>query len=190
MLTAIHDLFNHPGLRAAFRKVRVPLGIIAVAGVIWFGQARWLWPGFAVSMFGELIQLWSFASLDKDRDLACNGPYALVRNPMYLGRFFILLGALMLVGNIWLLLIYAVVYWFYMVNRVGREEERLRAALGAPYADYCAHVRPFLPGAPYRDNPVLYWNWALLQQNHGWTNLAGTLVFWGAAFLWLCFGAG
>jgi len=188
MRTAIHDLFNHPGLRAAFRKLRVPLALIAAAGVIWFAQARWLWPGFAVSMFGELIQLWSFASLDKDRDLACNGPYAVVRNPMYLGRFLILLGALMLVGSAWLLLLYAAVYWFYMVTRVGREEARLRDALGAPYAEYCAQVHRFLPGAPYRDSPVLYWNWALLRQNHGWANLAGTLAFWVAAFLWTRFG--
>jgi hypothetical protein len=107
---------------------------------------------------------------------------------MYLGRFLILLGALMLVGSVWLLLLYTVVYWFYMVNRVGREEARLRTALGAPYAEYCAQVHRFFPGAPYRDNPVLYWNWRLLRQNHGWTNLAGTLAFWLAAFLWMRFG--
>ena len=56
-------------------------------------------------MFGEAIQLWCFASLDKGRTLAFNGPYALVRNPMYLGRYFILLGGLMLLGNAWLLLV-------------------------------------------------------------------------------------
>jgi len=59
--------------------------------VLWFAGPRWLWPGFFVSMAGELIQLWCFASLDKNRDLACNGPYALTRNPMYLGRFLIVL---------------------------------------------------------------------------------------------------
>jgi len=187
MLAAIHDLFNHPGLRAAFLRVRVPIGLVVAAGVVWLAQPRWLWAGFAVSMLGQLIQLWSFASLNKNRDLACNGPYAVVRNPMYLGRFFIILGALMLLGNGWLLLLYPVLYYFYMVNRVKREEVRLREALGAPYAQYCASVRRFLPGLPYRDHPLLYWNWALLRQNNGWTNLAGTLAFWGAAFLWIRF---
>jgi len=188
MLAAIHDFFNHPGLRAAFLKARVPLGVAVVALVIWLAQPRWLWAGFAVSMFGQLIQLWSFASLNKNRDLACNGPYAMVRNPMYLGRFFIILGALGLLASGRLLLLYPVVYYFYMVNRVKREEARLREALGTPYAEYCAAVRRFLPGEPYRNNPLLYWNWALLRQNNGWTNLAGTLAFWVAAFLRIRFG--
>jgi hypothetical protein len=87
----------------------------------------------------------------------------------------------MLIGIAWLTLAYVVVYYFYMVNRVKREEAHLRAVLGAPYLEYCAAVRRFVPGRPYRDNPVLYWNWALLRQNHGWANLAGTMAFWIAA---------
>ena len=81
-------------------------------------------------MFGELIQLWSFASLDKNSDLAIRGPYALVRNPMYLGRYFILLGFLILLGAWWVLVVYSVVYWFYMDTRVEREERT------------CADLRP------------------------------------------------
>ncbi len=103
MLDAIHRLFNNPTLRKVLVKSRVLLGIAAVAAIIWYMDPRWLVPGFLVSMFGEAIQLWCFASLDKGRTLACNGPYAMVRNPMYLGRYFILLGGLMLLGNWWLL---------------------------------------------------------------------------------------
>jgi protein-S-isoprenylcysteine O-methyltransferase Ste14 len=181
MLATIHSVFNHPGLRAAFVKARVPIGVIAAAVLLYFAQPQWLWAGFAVSMFGELIQLWSFASLNKNVDLACNGPYTVVRNPMYLGRYFIILGAVMLLGNAWLALLYTVVYYFYMVNRVKREEDRLRPALGKPYADYCAHVNRFLPGRPYQGNRVLFWDAQLFRQNNGWKNLLGTLVFWIAA---------
>jgi len=181
MLAVIHDLFNHPGLRAAFVKARIPLGVLVAAVLLYFAQPQWFWAGLAVSMFGELIQLWSFASLNKNVNLACNGPYAVVRNPMYLGRYFIILGAVLLLGNVWLVLAYSVVYYFYMVNRVKREEKRLRPALGQPYADYCAHVNRFLPGTPYKGNPVLYWNAELFRQNNGWKNFLGTLVFWAAA---------
>jgi protein-S-isoprenylcysteine O-methyltransferase Ste14 len=181
ILDSVHALFNHPGFRKFYVKLRVPLVLASAVAVLWFADPRWLLPGFLVSMVGELIQLWCFASLDKNRDLACNGPYALTRNPMYLGRFFIVLGAVMLLGNVWLMGAYSILYYFYMVNRVKREEVRLREVLGAPYAEYCAAVHPFLPGRPYRDNPVRYWSWALLRQNHGWANLAGTLAFWAAA---------
>ena len=82
-------MFNHPGVRRAYVRLRVPLAILAIVLLFPFLQPIWLLAGFAVSMFGELIQLWSFASLDKNSDLAIRGPYALVRNPMYLGRSFI-----------------------------------------------------------------------------------------------------
>lgn len=185
MLDAIHGFFNHPGFRAIFVKARVPLGILVAGVLLWFAQPQWFWAGLAVSMLGEFIQLWSFASLNKNVDLACNGPYALVRNPMYLGRYFIILGAVMLLGNPWLIGFYTVIYYFYMVNRVKREEKRLRPALGKPYEDYCARVNRFLPGAPYQGNPVVYWRSELLRQNNGWANLVGTLVFWAAAGIWL-----
>jgi steroid 5-alpha reductase family enzyme len=181
----VNALFNHPGLRSFLVKLRAPIAIAVAALVIAYADRRWLWPGFAVSMAGELIQLWCFATLDKNTSLACRGPYAIVRNPMYLGRFFILAGVLMLLGQPWLLLVFALGYGFYMVNRVQREERRLREVLGTPYAEYCAGTSRFVPGAPYRGEPVLVWDWALFRQNHGAPNLAGTLAFWVAAIAWI-----
>jgi protein-S-isoprenylcysteine O-methyltransferase Ste14 len=182
VLDAVHRLFNHPTLRKVLVKSRVLIGLVAVAALIWNIDPRWLLPGFLVSMFGELIQLWCFASLDKGRTLAFNGPYALVRNPMYLGRYFILLGGVMLLGNWWVLLLFTVVYYFYMVNRVQREEEYLRGPLGAPYEEYLRTVNRFLPGAPKPGSQLAFWDWKLLKRNHGTTNLVATLAFW--AFAW------
>jgi protein-S-isoprenylcysteine O-methyltransferase Ste14 len=190
VLDAVHRLFNNPTLRKILVRSRVLLGVAAVAAIIWKLDPQWLLPGFLVSMFGEAIQLWCFASLDKGRTLAFNGPYALVRNPMYLGRYFILLGGLMLLGNVWLLLVFTVVYYFYMVNRVKREEEYLRGPLGAPYEDYLRTVNRFLPGPPKPGSRLAFWDWKLLKRNHGTTNLVATLAFWVAAWAWARFGLG
>jgi protein-S-isoprenylcysteine O-methyltransferase Ste14 len=183
VLESIHRLFNHPVLRKVLVRSRVLLALVVVGLVVWYADPRWLPAGFLVSMLGETIQLWCFASLDKGRTLACNGPYTMTRNPMYLGRFFIILGPLMLLDLPWLLVVYVPVYYFYMVNRVKREEQYLRGALGAPYEDYLRTVNRFLPGVPLRGNPVAYWDWRLLKQNHGPENLAGTLAFW--LLVWL-----
>jgi protein-S-isoprenylcysteine O-methyltransferase Ste14 len=190
VLDAIHRLFNHPTLRKILVKSRVLLGVAVIGAIVWYMDPKWLLPGFLVSMFGEAIQLWCFASLDKGRTLACNGPYAIVRNPMYLGRYFIILGGLMLLGQWWLLVVFTVIYYFYMVNRVKREEEYLRGVLGAPYAEYLRTVNRFLPGAPLPGNPLAFWDWKLLKQNHGPANLVGTLVFWAAAFVRARYGVG
>jgi len=183
LLDAIHKLFNNATLRKVLVKSRVLLGVIAVGLIIWKLDPRWLLPGFLVSMFGEAIQLWCFASLDKGRTLAFNGPYAMVRNPMYLGRYFILLGGLMLLGQWWVLVAFTVVYYFYMVNRVKREEEYLRGPLGEPYLDYLRTVNRFLPGAPKPGSRLAFWDWRLLKRNHGTTNLVATLGFWIIAWV-------
>jgi protein-S-isoprenylcysteine O-methyltransferase Ste14 len=189
VLDAINRLFNHPTLRKILVRSRVLLGIGVVVLLLRYASPHWMLAGFLVSMLGEAIQLWCFASLDKGRTLACNGPYTMVRNPMYLGRYFIILGPLMLLDNAWLLVAYTVVYWFYMVNRVKREEEYLVGALGAPYQQYLRTVNRFLPGAPLAGQPVAYWDWKLLRQNHGPANLAATLAFWALAWGWLTWGA-
>jgi protein-S-isoprenylcysteine O-methyltransferase Ste14 len=190
VLDAVHRLFNNPTLRKVLLRSRVLIGIAAIAAIVWKLDPRWLLPGFLVSMFGEAIQLWCFASLDKGRTLAFNGPYAFVRNPMYLGRYFILLGGVMLLGRWWVLVLFTVAYYFYMVNRVKREEEYLRGPLGAPYEDYLRTVNRFLPGTPKAGSRVAFWDWKLLKRNHGTTNLVATLAFWAIAWAWARYGLG
>ena len=190
MFDAIHKLFNNPAIRKVLVKARVPLAALVVLAIVYKMDPAWLLPGFLVSMFGEVIQLWCFASLDKGRTLAFNGPYAFVRNPMYLGRYFIVLGGIMLLGKPWVLAVFTVVYYFYMVNRVKREEEYLRGPLGAPYEDYLQTVNRFLPGAPKPGSQVAFWEWRLLKQNHGTTNLVATAAFWLIAWAWATFGLG
>jgi hypothetical protein len=109
----------------------------------------------------------------------------MVRNPMYLGRFFIIFGFLMLLGSAWLLLAYTIVYWFYMDTRVEREEAHLKPIFGPRYEEYCTQVHRFIPGPPLAGQPVAYWNWKLFRQNNAAANLAGTLVVWAIVAAWL-----
>ena len=121
-LASVHQVFNNEALRAFFTKARVPLGAAGAAALLaWLGIRRDLyWIGLGISVVGALIQSWCFANLYKKKELACRGPYALVRNPMYLGRYLAFFGALLLTGNVWLLAGVTVFYGFYMVNRVKR----------------------------------------------------------------------
>ena len=192
MFEPIHAVFNNAALRKFLVRYRIVLGIALVALLFW--QLGWraehFWLAFAVSMAGEFIQLWCFASLDKNANLAFRGPYSLVRNPMYLGRYFIVLGLLLLLdqGRLPVIIVYTVIYWFYMVNRVKREEALLKDVFGQSYADYCAEVRPFLPRlTPCSNGTLAFWDKRLFRNCHGARNLAGTLIVW-ALIAWLVFG--
>jgi hypothetical protein len=103
---------------------------------------------------------------------------------MYLGRYFLVLGALLLTGWPWLLAPYTILYYFYMRNRVRREEKSLREVLGADYEAYCAEVRRFLPSPrPYLGNPVLIFRRDLFRLNHGHWNLLSVFAFYAAVYI-------
>ncbi|HSU37051.1 MAG TPA: isoprenylcysteine carboxylmethyltransferase family protein [Propionibacteriaceae bacterium] len=84
---------------------------------------------------------------DPDR-LLTTGPYALTRNPMYLGWALLHLGCALLAGSGWLLA--AELPAALVVHRaVLSEERRLEARFGAEFERYRAMVGRYLPlGGP------------------------------------------
>lgn len=182
----IHDLFNHPLLRKLFVVLRYPLAILLLVLLALYARVEWFLPGLIVSFFGEVIQVWCFASLVKNEELTARGPYVMVRNPMYLGRFFLILGFLMLFGNIYVIVVYAVWYWFYMVNRVGREEARLQKLLGEPYASYCKGTPRFMPRLDRLFTPsVWFWDMKVMTNNNGHWNFLSAVAAWVVVAVYL-----
>lgn len=188
MLNAIHGIFNQPQARKIFLTLRYPLFLAILVLLGLYADTALLPLAFLVSLLGELIQLWSFASLVKNEQLTARGPYVLVRNPMYLGRFFLILGVVLLFGNHYLTAAYVIFYYFYMVNRVGREEQRLSELLGQPYRDYCGRVNRFLPSFGRLFDPaVWFFSGRVFYRNNGHWNLLAMLMFYGLLAEYLIF---
>jgi protein-S-isoprenylcysteine O-methyltransferase Ste14 len=186
MFNTIHALFNNRRARKLFLKLRVVLMIALVIAIAHYARPEWLLAGFAVSMLGQAIQLWSFASLVKNEELTARGPYVTVRNPMYLGRYFLILGFVVVTGNVWAALAYTVFYYFYMANRVKREEVVLAGLLGAPYAAYCQNVNRFVPTfTKLADPAVRFFDFSVLRHNNGHWNLFGTLIAWIVLYIYV-----
>ena len=78
-------------------------------------------------------------------DLVTSGPYAVVRNPMYLGHIIYLTGlALIVRSKLAFALAAATALWFN--ERVAADEERLVKRFGEPYSDYLSRVPRWIPG--------------------------------------------
>jgi protein-S-isoprenylcysteine O-methyltransferase Ste14 len=76
--------------------------------------------------------------------LVTDGPYALTRNPMYLGHLIFFAGmAVLFSGVAWALFFFHVV-WFD--RRAQEDEAHLLQLFGAPYRDYLGRVKRWLPG--------------------------------------------
>ena len=111
MAGTVSDLFANRTLRTALVKTRYVLAILALVPVAMFARPSWFPAAIAISMAGQLIQTWCFASLVKNRELTVRGPYLMCRNPMYIGRYFLLLGFIVLSGNPIVVAVYTVVYY-------------------------------------------------------------------------------
>ena len=180
----LNKLFTHAKLRRALEKIRIPLGIAFVILLFIYGRPETYIPAVIISLFGELIQMWSSGSLEKNVVLTIRGPYCLVRNPMYLGRFFVILGALLLLKNIYIIVIYVGAFSYYVVNRVKREEKHLQEIFGEPYLNYCNQVNRFIPrlGA-WEKKDTLFFRFRLLVRNNEHLNFLALLVFYIAFYV-------
>ncbi|MDH5648210.1 MAG: isoprenylcysteine carboxylmethyltransferase family protein [Gammaproteobacteria bacterium] len=183
MLQSIHNIFNQPALRKLFLKVRYVLALVLVLVLLKTMHSELMLAAFLVSLFGEAIQLWSFASLVKNRELTARGPYVMVRNPMYLGRYFLVLGFVILFGNIYVVVGYTVLYYFYMVNRVKREEKHLQELIGEPYIRFCQDTNRFLPSlSRLLNKDVRFFSWQVMVSNNGHWNLLSMLAVYAALY--------
>ncbi len=112
--------------------------------------------GFAVGIpiiaAGEFLRIWSQGSIHKRVRLANSGPYAYMRNPLYLSNFLIGLGFVMIFSNVWILLSYLAGFFILYRGTILEEENVLGEQYGNLYRDYCSKVPRFFPTLrPYGD---------------------------------------
>jgi protein-S-isoprenylcysteine O-methyltransferase Ste14 len=92
--------------------------------------------------------------------LVTGGPYAYVRNPLYLASIVLGAGMVALLGDLVLLALYAAVFLFLYGAIIPAEERFLRAKFGALYECYCAHVPRLWPrAAPWADAQRARFQW-------------------------------
>lgn len=164
----MHSL-NNPLFRSiqiAAGRCAIYLSILVLVPYVYAATRPLLWPAVVIVAFGEFLQLWAAANLNKNAFVAHTGPYVLMRNPMYAGRFFVILGCLLLVGHhLYVIPAFVALYVIYVQSRVLREEDRLRADLGEPYIDYCRRVNRWLPVKRLPGGKAVAWSWQYVRQN-------------------------
>jgi protein-S-isoprenylcysteine O-methyltransferase Ste14 len=142
----------------AFVIVFIPAQIVARSGLtspVSLGAAQYA--GSILVVVGAGIAIWCIATFavigrgtpapfDPPRRLVSRGPYAYVRNPMYIGAGVAMLGSALFYHSraiaLYTLVLWGVVHAFVLFY----EEPTLRASFGDEYADYMKRVRRWLPG--------------------------------------------
>jgi protein-S-isoprenylcysteine O-methyltransferase Ste14 len=109
----------------------------------------------ALAWTGSWLCFWSVQTLGKQwalrarviegHELITEGPYRIVRNPIYLGLFGIMLATGLVLSTWWAALTAIAVYLVGTQIRIRAEEQLLRETFGAQFADYTARVPALLP---------------------------------------------
>ena len=133
---------------------RIVTSMVLAAG-LWF-LARPALPsilaGFPLILVGEGIRTWASGQIEKNKRLAREGPYALTRNPLYLGHFFLGLGFCVMAGRWLVSVIFLPTFAFIYSATIRAEEETLQKLFGREFEAYRSSVPRFFPR--FRSGPT------------------------------------
>jgi protein-S-isoprenylcysteine O-methyltransferase Ste14 len=148
-------------------------------------------PGVLVAAAGEGLRIWAAGHLRKNKDVITTGPYAHVRNPLYVGTFLVVLGFLLASSSleppgVWVLAIglpfFLLTFFFYYLPYKCRvETARLERRFDDRARHYNESVPPFLPRLRRYPGPSQRWQPHLIFENSEFGTLCA--VFAGIAFL-------
>lgn len=143
-----HALTDRRGkLIRGLRRARVPASFLFVLVSLSVAQptlSSLMW-GMSVAAVGLILRAWASGYLRKDRVLVQAGPYAVTRNPLYLGSLLVGIGLCLACGSPRLLLWFALFFGVFYYPAMVAEREHLRALFGPAYDRYEQAVPLFLP---------------------------------------------
>ena len=123
------------------QRLRVPIGFSLVAAFAYWsaptaGSLAW---GVPLSLAGLSLRAWAAGHLAKNQNLAVSGPYALTRNPLYLGTLLVAAGLAVASRQPLLAVLFAAAFGLVYLPAIELEEQHLRA-LFPEYAAYAERV--------------------------------------------------
>jgi protein-S-isoprenylcysteine O-methyltransferase Ste14 len=150
--------------------IHVPLALAVLLTPAWFarGPAAFAVAGIIFVAAGEAVRIWGVRHIgvisrtrsDRLGPLVASGPFALVRNPLYVGNVALWVGFALSARLVWLAPLFVAVLAFEYHAIVRWEEQLLEERLGDRYRAYSAEVPRWLPRtltARAADAPLFSW---------------------------------
>jgi protein-S-isoprenylcysteine O-methyltransferase Ste14 len=156
-------------------KLRVVAGFIMVAAFLYFSAPTIdsLMIGVPIAIAGLALRAWAAGHLEKNMQLATGGPYAYVRNPLYLGTLTVAAGFAIASRRWELGVLFAVMFIFVYLPVIELEEQHLRK-LFPSYEQYAAAVPVLLPRMNARAGGKF--RWSIYRKNEEFQAALGLLA--------------
>ena len=102
--------------------------------------------GLIMALVGQLFRIYAAGFIFKNKQLASNGPYALVRHPLYLGNFLILIGFTLSAANIYVALGVLVFFLVWYPAAIAYEDRKLERIFEDEWRAWSKNIRAIIPG--------------------------------------------
>lgn len=101
--------------------------------------------GIPLAVLGVIVRLYASGFILKNAELARDGPYALVRHPLYTGNILVLVGLAIASGTWWALPAGVLFLWFYYPPAVEYEDRKLHRLFGKEWERWAGSVPALMP---------------------------------------------
>jgi len=127
---------------------RQGLGLILLLVCAYFampaGEPR-IVAGFMLAAIGQAWRIYAAGVIHKNRQLASTGAYSLVRHPLYLGNFLILVGFAIASGNWIVMAVVAFFFLFYYPAAIRYEDYKLEGIFGDEWRAWSKNIPGMFP---------------------------------------------
>jgi uncharacterized membrane protein len=101
--------------------------------------------GGSIALVGMLARLYASGFIVKNKQLATDGAYSLVRHPLYTGNMLMIIGFTFASGQWWALIISGLFWWFYYPPAIDYEDRKLQKIFGADWETWSRTVPAVIP---------------------------------------------
>jgi protein-S-isoprenylcysteine O-methyltransferase Ste14 len=101
--------------------------------------------GSIIAAAGMMFRFYASGFIVKNKELATNGPYSLVRHPLYTGNLLLMVGFTFACGQWWAFVLSAAFWWFYYPPAIEYEDRKLEGIFGDEWRAWSATVPAVLP---------------------------------------------
>ena len=127
--------------------LRQGIGLLLVAVCAYFARpgSTLVIIGLAMATFGQIFRIYAAGFIHKNK-LASTGPYALVRHPLYLGNFLILIGFALAANNLYVWIGVALFFMIWYPAAIAYEDSKLESIFEDEWRAWSKNIRAIIPG--------------------------------------------
>lgn len=137
---AVRELRYHEGTRQSLAVVLILLYALTAKPFLVLTAVA-----LPVALAGTILRLYASGFIVKNRELATNGPYALVRHPLYTGNILIIIGFSIANANWWAVPIAALFFWLYYPTAIEYEDRKLKRLFQQQWVEWAGRTPALVP---------------------------------------------